>query len=137
MLVYFVLVVHSLFILLIATAVVIINFSYSHRVYFSCDLPRFCHVKVKYNSGLEFEQASNTYGDLFGWIWICFPICLGLVYMAFRLMSQQEKETLHLNRESKSWQVRMCLKFANYNLYCMYYQMRRANLRPDCFRLPV
>ena len=79
------------------------SLSFSYRVHFNCDLPRFCHVEVEYN-GLEFEQASNTCGDLFSWIWICFPICIGLVYMAFRLMSHQEKETLQ--RESKSWQVR-------------------------------
>lgn len=74
---------------------------FSYRVYFNFELLRFCHVEINYYS-IEFEQA---YRDLLSWIWVYFPICLGLVYMAFRLMSHQEIEALHLHGEPKSWQV--------------------------------
>lgn len=74
---------------------------FSYRIYFNCELLRFCHVEVKYYS-IEFEQ---TYIDLLSWIWVYFPICLGLIYMVFRLISHHEIQALNLHGESKSWQV--------------------------------
>ena len=89
----------GVFAVIFATTVVIINFSY--RVYFNCELLRFCYVEVEYY-GLE---VSSTYNGLLSWIWICFPICLGLLYMAFRLMSHLQIETLDLHCEPRTWQV--------------------------------
>ena len=81
--------------------VVIINFPY--RVYVDREVPSFCYVEVKYY-GLEFDQTSFS-SSMVNWIWIYFPICLSLVYLAFRRMIQ-EKGFRRLRREPQPWQVR-------------------------------